>query len=94
MSAPTDTAFRSKRVNTEYQNTENLMSAPTDTEDMYLPARMKTDKHSSATKSATLTSEIVHLLNNSPGVLLAFYDDRPHKLPQALDSENYCHCAV
>ena len=47
-------------MNTEYQNSENtetLISAPTDTEDMYLPATMKTEKRSSATQSATLKSE-------------------------------------
>lgn len=48
-------------MNPEYQNSENTeihISAPTDTEDPYLPATMRTEKRSSDTlKSATLKSE-------------------------------------
>ena len=38
------------------ENTETMISAPTDTEDTYLPATMQTEKRSSATQSATLKS--------------------------------------
>ena len=66
------------------ENTETMISAPTDTEDTYLPATMRTDRRSSAKQPATLKSEKSVTLKSENRT----FDERSAKQSAALTSDN------
>ena len=66
------------------ENTETMISAPTDTEDTYLPATMRTDRRSSAKQPATLKSEKSVTLKSENRT----FDERSAKQSAALTSAN------
>ena len=66
------------------KDTETMISAPTDTEDPYLPATMRTDRRSSAKQPATLKSEKSVTLKSENRT----FDERSAKQSAALTSAN------